>query len=88
MVSVVGGGFYTFDEVVAELDAMHQLYPNLITEKDSVGSSIENRPIWAVKISDNPNIDEEEPEIFYNSLTHAREPASVMAVMYVYVLSI
>ncbi len=63
------GGFYTFDEVVAELDKMHQLYPNLITEKDSVGSSIEGRPIWAVKISDNPNIDEDEPEVFYNALT-------------------
>jgi hypothetical protein len=76
------GGFYTFDEVVAEMDAMHQLYPNIITAKDSVGSSYQGRPIWTVKISDNPNIDEEEPEVFYNSLIHAREPEGMMAVVY------
>ena len=75
------GGFYTFDEVVAELDAMHQLYPTLITAKDSVGSSIEGRAIWTVKISDNPNTNEEEPEVFYNSLIHAREPNSMMTVI-------
>ena len=43
------GGFYTFDEIVADLDTMFQLYPNLITEKDSIGSSHEGRTIWAVK---------------------------------------
>jgi hypothetical protein len=76
------GGFYTLDEVIAQLDSMHLLYQNLITQKDSIGSSIEGRPIWAVKISDNPEINEEEPEVFYNSLTHAREPAAMMAVVY------
>jgi len=76
------GGYYTFDEVVAELDTMRMLYPNLITEKDSIGSTIEGRTIWAVKISDNPDINEGEPEVFYNALTHAREPAGMMAVIY------
>ncbi|OGU67880.1 MAG: hypothetical protein A2W30_02685 [Ignavibacteria bacterium RBG_16_36_9] len=76
------GGFYTLDEVIAQLDTMRLLYPNLITEKDSIGSAIEGRPIWAVKISDNPEINEEEPEVFYNSLTHAREPAGMMTVVY------
>jgi len=76
------GGYYTYDEVVAELDTMRILYPDLITEKDSVGSTLEGRTIWAVKISDNPNINEGEPEIFYNALTHAREPAGMMSVMY------
>ena len=49
------GGFYTFDEVVIELDSMRLLYPNLITEKDSIGASQEGRAIWMVKISDNPD---------------------------------
>ncbi len=75
-------GFYTFDEIVAQLDTMRMLYPNLITEKDSVGHSIEGRTIWAVKISDNPEIEEDEPQIFYNSLVHAREPASMMTNLY------
>ncbi len=76
------GGFYTFDEVVAQLDSMRNKYPNLITAKDSIGTSLEGRTIWAVKISDNPDIKETEPEIFYNSLIHAREPQSMMCVLY------
>ncbi len=76
------GGFYTFDEVVAQLDTMKLLYPNLITKKDSIGSSIEGRTIWAVKISDNPDINEDEPQVFYNSLIHAREPEGMETVIY------
>jgi hypothetical protein len=76
------GGFYTYDEVVAELDTMRMLYPNLITAKYSIGASIEGRTIWAVKISDNPDVQEGEPEVFFNSLIHAREPAGMMAVIY------
>jgi len=76
------GGFYTFSEVVAQLDIMRLLYPNLITVKDSIGATIEGRAIWAVKISDNPDVNENEPQIFYNSLIHAREPEGMMAVIY------
>ena len=57
------GGFYTYDEIVAELDSMRMLYPNLITVKYSIGSTLEGRTIWAAKISDNPDITEGEPEV-------------------------
>ncbi|MEK9136951.1 MAG: M14 family zinc carboxypeptidase, partial [Bacteroidota bacterium] len=41
------------------------------------------RAVWAVKISDNPSINEPgEPEVLYTSLTHAREPEGMMSVMY------
>jgi len=76
------GGFYTFDEMVSELDSMFMLYPQIITEKDSIGSTHEGRPIWMVKISDNPNNDEDEPQVLYNAMHHAREPGSMMTVMY------
>jgi hypothetical protein len=76
------GGFYTFDEIVADLDTMFQLYPNLITERDSIGSSNEGRTIWAVKISDNPNINEDEPAVGFDALVHAREPQSMATLMY------
>jgi len=76
------GGFYNYAEVVAQLDAMHSQYPNLITVKDSIGSSLQGRTIWAVKISDNPDVDEDEPKVFYNALIHAREPEGMMAVIY------
>ncbi len=76
------GGYYIFDEIVADLDTMFQLYPNLITEKYSIGTSHEGRTIWAVKISDNPNISENEPAVGYDALIHAREPQSMATLMY------
>ncbi len=76
------GGFYTMAEIYSKLDSMRLAFPNLITSKFVIGYTIENRPIYAVKISDNPDLDENEPEVFYNSLIHCREPAAMMAVMY------
>lgn len=68
------GGFHTFSEVVAALDSIHNEHPTITTAKDSIGTTIEGRTIWAMKISDNPGVDENEPEVFFNGLTHAREP--------------
>ncbi len=76
------GGYYTLDEVNQKLDEMFTEYPNLITEKDSIGRTNENRPIYSVRISDNPNVDEDEPEILYTALHHAREPESMMQMIY------
>jgi murein tripeptide amidase MpaA len=61
---------------------MYLQYPNIVTQKFSVGLSIENRPIYAVKISDNPTINESEPQVHMNSLIHAREPQAMMTIMY------
>ncbi len=71
------GGFYTFDEVVAKLDEMKSDFPLLITEKQSIGVTTEGRNIWMVKISDNPEIDEDEPVAYFDALHHAREPLSM-----------
>lgn len=76
------GGYYTFPEVVDILDKMRSDFPNLISEKFSIGKTIEGRDQWVVKISDNPEQDEDEPEIFFNALIHAREPAGMMSIMY------
>jgi hypothetical protein len=76
------GGFYTLDEVIAKLDEMRMLYPNLISAKDSIGSSVEGRTIYAVKISDNPDESENEPGVLYTALHHAREPMSMMQMIY------
>lgn len=77
------GGFYTFAEVVQQLDTMAMLYPHLISARESVGVSIEGRKIWAVKISDHPDINETgEPEVLYTALHHAREPQGMMTLLY------
>ena len=76
------GGYYTFAEIEADLDEMYQLYPNLITQKYSIGTSVEGRTIWAVKISDNPSVNEDEPKVGFDALVHAREPQSMATQMY------
>jgi len=76
------GGFRTYSEIVAYLDTLASDYPSITTSKFSIGTSIEGRNLWVVKISDNPDIDEEEPEILYVSLIHAREPCAGAAVLH------
>ncbi len=76
------GGYLTNSEVLQLLDDWAIQYPNLITQRMSIGSTIEGRDIWAVKISDNPNQDENEPECAFDSLLHAREPAGMMTLIY------
>lgn len=76
------GGYYTYDEVVRKLDTMKLLFSNLITTKSEIGTTIEGRSVYSVKISDNPDVDEEEPEVLYTALIHAREPESMMQMLY------
>ncbi len=68
------GGFKTWTEGLAFLDSLHAAYPAITTPKFSIGFTFEGRQQFAMKISDNPNIDESEPEILFDALHHAREP--------------
>ncbi|KZS38024.1 hypothetical protein AWE51_18435 [Aquimarina aggregata] len=68
------GGFHKFDEAIAALDKMRQLYPELITVKSSIGTTEQGRSIYMVKISDNADTDENEDEMLFTSIHHAREP--------------
>ncbi|MFK7741376.1 MAG: M14 family zinc carboxypeptidase [Planctomycetota bacterium] len=71
------GGHYTLAEMESILDDFHQNYPSLCSAKISIGQSIEGRDLWMVKISDNVGSDENEPEVLYDALHHAREPLSM-----------
>ncbi len=75
-------GHSTYDEIVAELDNMATLFPDLITEKESLGQSGEGRDMWMVKISDNAGTSEDEPQVLYTALHHAREPAGAMTLLF------
>ncbi len=71
------GQFHTYSETEDFLDALHAAYPSITTARDSIGTTIEGRAIWAFKISDNPDIDESEPEVLFDGMHHAREPMSL-----------
>jgi len=78
------GGYYTYAEVVQKLDSMRLQYPNLISLKQEIATTAEGRKVWAVKISDNPDVDESatEPAIYFDALHHAREPQGMASMMY------
>lgn len=77
------GGYFTYVEMQQILDSMALLYPTIISVKQALSpQSIEGRNIWQVKISDNPAIDENEPEVLYTSLHHAREAASLSQLIF------
>ncbi len=78
------GGYYTLAEVLAKVDELSTNYPDIISPKFSVGTSLEGRDIWAFVVSDAPDPDTPDlsrPAVFYNSLTHAREPIGVMQLL-------
>lgn len=79
-------GFYTYEEMISILDSMRILFPNLITPRRIVSPNIvthEGRPIYWLRISDNPDTDEStEPEVLYTALHHAREPNSLTQMIY------
>lgn len=72
-------GFYTYQQFLDELDEMAAAYPNLINAKAPISTftTHEGRPIHWVRISDNPNVDENENEVMYSAIHHAREPVSL-----------
>jgi len=67
------GGYKTLDEIYAYMDTIISENPNIVSAKESIGQTIEGRDIWAFKISDNPEIDEDEPEVLYTAAIHCRE---------------
>ena len=70
------GGYHTFDEMLVVLEEMRTKFPNLITPVNAVEGikTWEDNDIVWMRISDNPDVDEEEPEVLYTALHHAREP--------------
>ncbi|HBZ00941.1 MAG TPA: hypothetical protein DEO84_06420 [candidate division Zixibacteria bacterium] len=70
------GGFRTFNEMVAVMDSFAFAYPNFCASKFSIATTGQGRPIWVMKVSDNPGANELEPEAFISGLIHAREPIS------------
>lgn len=77
------GSYLTLDEMLAELDEMRAQYPNLITVKQALpGTTTQGRQLFWVRISDNADTDEAEPEALYTGLHHAREPMSMMNLIF------
>lgn len=62
----------TFEQITKRLFALQERYPNIM-KVFSIGKSVQGRDLWMVKISDNVNTDEVEPEFKYISSMHGDE---------------
>ncbi len=67
------GLYHTYSENIAVVDSLRMLHPNLVSAKWSLGLTGQGRNIWAFRVSDNPDVDENEPEILLDAMHHARE---------------
>src|SRR4051794_26632323 len=65
--------WHTYTQATNDLNTIHNAYPNL-TRLISIGKTVQNRDMWALEITDNPGVDEDEPEFLYNGQIHGDEP--------------
>jgi carboxypeptidase T len=78
------GGFYTYEEFLQNLDSMHALFPDLISERSVIDTFLTHQgsPLYQVKISDNVSLNEDEPELLYTAVHHSREPQSLTQLIF------
>lgn len=69
---VIDDGYHTSRQVEQILIQFNQAAP-AITKLIPIGTSVQGRTIWALKISDNPDLEEDELPILFDGQHHARE---------------
>lgn len=73
--------YHTYQEVFDSLTDLRDSHPQILY-LDTLGfSTRDNIPMLRLKISDNPQIDEDEPAVFFDAGVHADEVLSVEVVM-------
>lgn len=78
------GGHSTIEQCYEHLDNMHSLYPNLISEREAVSDMLthDGAPMYYVKISNNPEVNQDKPQVLYTGMHHAREPGGMQHLLY------
>jgi len=77
------GGFLTIDQAMEHLDNMAAQYPDMVSQRDSLDFTTHNgRQLYWVRLSDNPNTNEDEPEVLYTGMHHAREAIGLQLLIY------
>ena len=75
--------FRTPAQIDAAINTLHSTYPSL-TRIDVIGNSLEGRPIKALKISNNPSVDDPaKGDVVFMSLIHAREWITAETLIYI-----
>ena len=66
----------TFDEFVTRMQALQAAHPDIVRLM-SIGQSVQHRALWVLKISDNPDVEEDEPEFKYSANHHGDETVGI-----------
>ncbi len=64
--------YHTYETLTSELQQIAANYP-AITRLYSLGPSVQGRELWMMKITKNPGVEEDEPEIHYVAAMHGDE---------------
>ena len=72
--------FYSYDDLTILLYELKDRHPDIFSF-NSIGETYEGRDIWLVKISDNVELDEDEPEVFYTGGIHGNEKVAFQVVI-------
>lgn len=72
--------YHTYDELTLNLNMIAAMHPD-ICRLASIGQSVQGRELWMLKISDNPDLEEPEPEIRLISTMHGNEPVGTYLMM-------
>jgi hypothetical protein len=64
--------YHSYDGVSAILDSLAALYPEMC-RLESIGRTVQGREIWAMRITDLPELEEPEPEVRYIGTMHGNE---------------
>src|SRR4030042_1334852 len=68
----LNGAYHSYAELERELLDIARDYPT-IAKLFRLGTTLEGRTIYALKISDRPELNEDEPEVLFLGCHHARE---------------
>jgi carboxypeptidase D len=75
------GVYHDYASLTSELEGHAAAYPG-ICRLYSLGRSVQDRELWAMLISDNPDDEEDEPEVKYVSTMHGDEPLGTELCLY------
>jgi carboxypeptidase D len=75
------GSYSTYASLTADLQAYAAAHPD-IAELTSLGQSVQGRELWALSITDNPGVEEDEPEFRYASTIHGNEQLGTEMCLY------
>ncbi len=75
------GQYHSYTAMVERLQGYATAYPNIL-RLDSLGQSAEGRELWVARITDNPDVEEDEPEFKYVSTMHGNEPLGTELMLY------